>query len=126
MPRQTKASATRSKKRARPTLPDHIRLTADRVVVALPENGERRTKGGLLIPATAGPAPKRCVWADVILVGPDARHVKAGDSVLFLPQVGLEVEIDGEEYVLLRERDVQAVSTEQAAQESAHAPGQYL
>jgi len=126
MPRQTKASATRSKKRARPTLPDHIRLTADRVVVALPENGERRTKGGLLIPATAGPPPKRCVWADVLLVGPDSRHVKAGDSVLFLPQVGLEVEIDGEEYVLLRERDVQAVSTEQAAQESAHAPGQYL
>jgi len=107
-------------------LPDHIRLTADRLVVGVPEDGERRTKGGLLIPATAGPAPKRCVWADVILVGPDTRHVKAGDSVLFLPQVGLEVEIEGDDYVLLRERDVQAVSTKQAAQDAAHAPGQYL
>ena len=92
----------------------------------MPEDGERRTKGGLLIPATAGPAPKRCVWADVILAGPDARHVKTGDSVLFLPQVGLEVEIDGEDYVLLRERDVQAVSTKQASADAAHAPGQYL
>jgi chaperonin GroES len=98
------------------------------VVVVTPTDGERRSKSGLLIPATAGPTPKRCVWADVILVGPEARTVKAGDRVLFLPQVGLEVEIDGQEFLLLRERDVQAVAA-QAAQDGkdpAHAPGQYL
>ena len=55
------------------------------------------------------PAPKRLPWADVVLVGPDVRVAKPGDRVLFLPSSGLEVELDGEDLVLLRERDVQAV-----------------
>jgi chaperonin GroES len=115
-----------AKKKA--AIPDHIKLTADRVVVQVPQDGERRAKSGLLIPATAGPTIKRCVWADVVLVGPDARTVKAGDRVLFLPHVGLEVEIEGDEYLLLRERDVQAVAAQQAVdgKDPAHAPGQYL
>jgi chaperonin GroES len=85
-------------------------LTGDRIIVDPPEDGERTSRGGLLIPATAAPAPKRCVWARVVLVGPDVRSVAAGDRVLFLPQAGLEVELRDEEYVLLRERDVQAVA----------------
>jgi len=122
-----KPAASRSKKRAKTALPEHIRLTADRLVVTSPQDGERRTKGGLLIPATAGPTPKRCVWADVVLVGPDARNVKAGDSVLFLPHAGLEVEIEGTEYVLLRERDVQAVSAQHSTDgKETTGPGQYL
>src|SRR6266516_1485071 len=108
MPRAAKTSTSRAK-RGKAKIPDSIKLTADRLVVAPPEDGERKTRGGLLIPATAGPTPKRCVWADVVLVGPDARTVKAGDRVLFLPHVGLEVDIEGQEYLLLRERDVQAV-----------------
>jgi len=126
MPRSAKSPPSRSK-RSKAKFPDHIRLTADRVVVAVPQDGERRSKAGLLIPATAGPTPKRCVWADVVLVGPDTRHVKAGDRVLFLPQVRLEVEIEGEDYVLLRERDVQAVAAQQSPDgKDAHSPGQYL
>jgi chaperonin GroES len=102
-----------------------MRLTGDRLVVSLPENGERKTSGGLLIPATAAPAPKRLAWGDVRLVGPDVRVAKQGDRVLFLPASGLEVELDGDEFVLLRERDVQAVSSpkDRAAE---RAPGQYL
>ena len=108
-------------------MPEHIKLTADRLIVSIPADGERRSKSGLLIPATAGPTLKRCVWADVIGVGPDARTVKTGDSILFLPHVGLEVEIDGEELLLLRERDVQAVSSEPSGDgHEHHGPGQYL
>jgi co-chaperonin GroES (HSP10) len=44
--------------------------------------------------------------------------------VLFLPSSGLEVELDGEDLVLLRERDVQAVAT--AAAKNDRPPGQYL
>jgi co-chaperonin GroES (HSP10) len=52
---------------------------------------------------------------------------KQGDRVLFLPASGLEVELDGQELVLLRERDVQAVSSPPAAERrSDRAPGQYL
>lgn len=102
-----------------------VRLTGDRLVVQLPQNGERRSSGGLLIPATAVPAPKRLAWGDVALVGPEVRVAKVGDHVLFLPSSGLEVELDGDELVLLRERDVQAVSTP-ADGKAERVPGQYL
>ena len=94
-------------------------------MVRLPGNGERTSTGGLLIPATAMPAPKRLAWADVALTGPDVRVAKPGDQVLFLPSSGLEVELEGEDLVLLRERDVQAVQTP-ADGRADHAPGQYL
>ncbi len=104
-----------------------VRLTGDRLVVELPENGERKSASGLLIPATATPAPRRLAWADVRLVGPDVRVAKQGDRVLFLPSSGLEVELDGHDLVLLRERDVQAVSSPPASDlRSDRSPGQYL
>jgi len=91
---------------------DNIRLTADRVLVRMPDETERRSKGGLVIPATAASHVKRCVWSDVVLTGPETRNLKAGDRVLFLPQTGLEVDIRGEAFLLLRERDVQAIASD--------------
>ena len=58
------------KKRAPAAKAEDIRLTGDRIVVENPESGERTSRSGLLIPATAAPAPKRCVWGEVLLVGP--------------------------------------------------------
>lgn len=122
-----KATATRAPKRksraARSAKSHAIKLTGDRLVVRTPDNGERTSAGGLLIPATAAPAPKRLAWGDVALVGPDVRVAKAGDRVLFLPSSGLEVELDGEDLMLLRERDVQAVASVPAEERT---PGQYL
>ena len=124
----TQKAAPRARKpRARkPAGPDsEVRLTGDRLVVRVPGNGERKSAGGLLIPATAMPAPRRLTWADVHLVGPDVRVAKQGDRVLYLPSSGLEVELDGEDLVLLRERDVQAVASPQASKADRQ-PGQYL
>lgn len=119
----SKGRKPRAKASSAPT--DHeIRLTGDRLVVRLPENGERKSSSGLLIPATAMPAPKRLAWGDVALAGPDVRVADVGDRVLFLPSSGLEVELEGEDLVLLRERDVQAVASPAAGLD--HAPGQYL
>jgi chaperonin GroES len=101
-----------------------LRLTGDRLVVRPPGNRERTSNSGLLIPATAVPAPRRLSWASVVLTGPDVRVADQGDSVLYLPASALEVEIDGEELVLLRERDVQAVST--TPRGSDRPSGQYL
>lgn len=136
MARTTPAAAPRATKAAKPRRPrvnksaslgEGVRLTGDRLVVQLPENGERKSASGLLIPATAAPAPKRLAWADVKLVGPDVRVATQGDRVLFLPSSGLEVELDGQELVLLRERDVQAVASPPASDKrSDRAPGQYL
>jgi chaperonin GroES len=117
-----KAAAAPRSRRAKQR--DEVNLTGDRIVVQHPDNGERKSRGGLLIPATAVPAPKRCLWGDVILVGPDVRAVKTGDRILFLPQAGLEVELNGQECLLLRERDVQAVMSPPDGKDRQ--PGQYL
>lgn len=103
---------------------EEVHLTGDRLVVENPESGERTSRAGLLIPATAAPAPKRCLWSTVTLVGPDVRSAKVGDRVLFLPQAGLEVELNGREFLLLRERDVQAVMSSPDGKDRQ--PGQYL
>jgi chaperonin GroES len=132
MPRASDANATPKPKPARkPRQPKRasdagIRLTGDRLVVRTPDNGERKSAGGLLIPATAMPAPKRLAWGDVTLVGPEVRVAKTGDRVLFLPSAGLEVELEGEEFVLLRERDVQAVAEASQGAAKDRPPGQYL
>ena len=70
------------------------------------------------------PAPKRLSWADVRWSVPTSGSPSRGDRVLFLPSSGLEVELEGEELVLLRERDVQAVAS--AADAPAPTSGQYL
>lgn len=120
----SRASRLRSVKQpaTKPTAAENIRLTADRILVRVPDNSERRSKTGLLIPATASTPLKRCVWSEVILVGPETRNVRVGDEVLFIPQSGLEVDVHGEIFLLLRERDVQAVSSERSDPQS----GQYL
>jgi chaperonin GroES len=129
MPRATdrepkSVSKPRKPRAKKTTVNGSLRLTGDRLVVRTQGSGERTSAGGLLIPATAMPAPKRLMWGDVTLVGPDVRVAKTGDRVLFLPSAGLEVDLDGEDLVLLRERDVQAVS--EAAPAAERAPGQYL
>jgi chaperonin GroES len=124
-PKPAAAKPKRPRARKSTGSDSEVRLTADRLVVRVPENGERKSASGLLIPATATPAPKHLAWAEVQLVGPDVRVAKPGDRVLFLPTSGLEVELDGEELVLLRERDVQAVASP-AATKAERQPGQYL
>ena len=88
-----------------------IRMTADRVLVMPSEDaGDRKSRGGILIPATAN-RDRRLEWAEVVAVGPTVRNLEAGDQVLFAPDAGFEVEIRGEEYLILRERDVHAVAS---------------
>ena len=89
-----------------------ITMLADRVLAHVPvAEGERRSRAGILIPATAQ-VSRRLTWAEVSAVGPHVRTVKPGDKVLFNPEDHFEVEVQGEEYVILRERDIHAVASE--------------
>jgi chaperonin GroES len=89
-----------------------IQMLADRVLVQLPTNeGERTSRSGILIPATAEVA-KRLAWAEVMAVGPHVRMIKPGDRVLFNPEDRFEVEVKGDDYLILRERDIHAVASE--------------
>jgi chaperonin GroES len=87
-----------------------IRLLHDRVLVRLEgKEGERRSSSGIVIPATASMG-RRLSWATAVGVGPHVRAVVVGDRVLFDPDERSEVELQGNDYVLLRERDVHAVA----------------
>jgi len=90
-----------------------IRMLHDRVLVSLdPDAGERRSSGGIVIPATAVMGSRRLAWSKVAAVGPHVRSVEVGDRVLFDPDDKAEVEVNAETYVLMRERDIHAVAAD--------------
>ena len=87
-----------------------IRMLHDRVLVSLdPEVGERKSSAGILIPATAQMG-RQLAWAKVVAVGANVRTVEVNDRVLFDPEDRAEVEVRGDDYILLRERDLHAVA----------------
>jgi chaperonin GroES len=89
-----------------------IRMLHDRVLVSTDnEPGERRSSGGILIPATVA-IGRRLAWGQVVAVGTNVRTVTPADRVLFDPEDRAEVEVRGKDYVLLRERDLHAVASE--------------
>lgn len=84
----------------------------DRVLVSADgDGGERKSGGGIVIPATAS-VGKRLAWAEVVAVGQHVRQVKVGDRVLFDPGDRAEVELQSRTYLLLRERDLHAVAAQ--------------
>ena len=91
-----------------------IKPLGDRVVVKRIEE-EPKIKGGIVLPDTAKEKPQK---GKVIAVGTGRvlengqrvpLEVKEGDIVVFAKYGGTEIEIDGEEYVILSERDLLAV-----------------
>lgn len=91
-----------------------LKPLGDRVVVKRIEE-EPKTKGGIVLPDTAKEKPQK---GKVIAVGSGRvldngqklpLEVKEGDIVVFAKYGGTEIEIDGEEYVILSERDLLAV-----------------
>ena len=123
---KTKTSKTKSKspstsKRANSAVPTPserlpVKMLNDRILVEMPgEDGERRSSGGILIPATAQ-VSRRLAWAEVKATGPNVRTMEIGDQVLFNPEDRYEVEVRGNDYIILRERDVHAVAAERLDQ----------
>jgi len=100
-----------------------IKMLNDRILVKIggPE-GERKSTGGILIPATAQ-VGKRLTWAEVVACGPNVRAMEPGDQVLFNPEDRYEVDVRGEDYIILRERDIHAVAAKRLEEGST---GLYL
>ena len=102
-----------------------IKMLHDRILVELDqESGERRSSGGIVIPATAAMGARRLAWSRVVAAGPQSRAVEVGDRVLFDPEDKAEVEVHGEVYVVMRERDVHAVAAERL--DDGESTGLYL
>ena len=85
----------------------------DRILVEIDKDaGERRSSGGIVIPATAAMGARSKSMDNVVAVGPHARSVERGVRVLCDPEDKAEVEVNGELYVVMRERDVHAVAAD--------------
>ena len=52
------------------------------------------------------------MWAEVVGLGANVRVVELGDRVLFSPEDRYEVEVGGDDYLILRERDIHAVASQ--------------
>ncbi len=101
-----------------------IKMLHDRILVEVDrESGERRSSGGIVIPATAAMGARRLAWSRVVAVGPHARAIQVGDRVLFEAEDKAEVEVAGETYLVMRERDIHAVAADRVGDE---ATGLYL
>ncbi len=74
----------------------------DRVFVTYSEEGER-TAGGLYIPDSAKEKPQKGV---VEAVGSEVKEIKVGNTILFDKYSGSKVNIDNNEYLIIKEEDI--------------------
>lgn len=93
----------------------NIRPLEDRIVVQ-PFEAEERTAGGIVLPDSAREKP---MMGRVVAIGPGKlleksgergqMSCKVGDTVLYGKYSGTEVELNGDDVVILRETDVLAI-----------------
>jgi chaperonin GroES len=86
-----------------------INPLADRVLIE-PTESEVKTSGGIYIPDSAQEKPQK---GKVISVGPGTKdiemEVKEGDIVLYGKYSGTEINIDGTDYLIMRQSDIMAI-----------------
>ena len=87
----------------------NVKPLADRVLIE-PAKAEEKTAGGIIIPDTAKEKPQR---GKVVAVGngkPDEpMTVKVGDMVLYGKYAGTELNVEGTDYLIMRESDLFAI-----------------
>ena len=87
----------------------NIKPLADRVLIQASE-AEVKTTGGIIIPDTAKEKPQK---GTVVAVGPGKKDepmtVKEGDIVLYGKYSGTEINVDGNNYLIMRESDIVAI-----------------
>ena len=79
-------------------------------VLVLPNPAEEKTAGGLFIPDTAKEKP---LAGKVVAVGPGTAdvkmEVKVGDTVLYGKYAGTEINVEGTDYLIMKQNDILAV-----------------
>jgi chaperonin GroES len=87
----------------------NIKPLADRVLVQ-PAAAEEKTASGLYIPDTAKEKPQK---GTVVAVGNGKKDepltVSVGDTVLYGKYSGTELNVDGKDYLIMRESDIFAI-----------------
>lgn len=87
----------------------NIKPLEDRVLV-LPQAAEEKTASGIIIPDSAKEKPQK---GNVVAVGAGNKdvemQVKVGDVVLYGKYAGTELNVDGTDYLIMRQSDILAV-----------------
>jgi chaperonin GroES len=87
----------------------NVKPLADRVLVE-PAAAEQKTASGIIIPDTAKEKPQR---GTVVAIGTGKKDepltVKVGDQVLYGKYSGTEINIEGTDYLIMRESDILAI-----------------
>jgi chaperonin GroES len=87
----------------------NVKPLADRVLVK-PAEAEEKTASGIIIPDTAKEKPMR---GTVVAAGPGKKDepttVKVGDTVLYGKYSGTEIQVDGKDFLMMRESDIFAI-----------------
>ena len=87
----------------------NVKPLSDRVLI-LPNPAEEKTAGGLIIPDTAKEKP---LAGKVIAVGPGTSEikmeVKVGHHVLYGKYAGQEINVDGTDYLIMKQQDILAI-----------------
>ena len=87
----------------------NIKPLADRVLI-LPQAAEGKTVSGIIIPDTAKEKP---LMGKVVAVGPGTAdvkmEVKEGDTVLYGKYAGTEINVDGTDYLIMKQSDILAI-----------------
>lgn len=87
----------------------NIKPLADRVLVEAKE-AETKTASGLYIPDTAKEKPQQ---GTIVATGngkkDEPMELKAGDTILYGKYSGTEINVDGKEYLMMRQSDVLAI-----------------
>ncbi|MEX2533741.1 MAG: hypothetical protein WD360_07220 [Nitriliruptoraceae bacterium] len=95
-----------------------VAVLGDRILIAVPNDGDRRSKAGILIPPTATSLDRKGMWGETIGVGPNVRQIAVGDEVLYLPDDAIAIDVQGDPYLIVRERDVHAVASSREENET--------
>lgn len=82
-----------------------MRAIRDRIIVRREKEPEK-TKSGFFIPETNREKPQRGL---VVTVGEKVKEIQVDNIVLFGKYAGTEVEIDGEQFLILRDEEILAV-----------------
>jgi chaperonin GroES len=94
----------------------NLKPLGDRVVIK-PKKAEEKTKSGIVLPATA--SKDRPIMGEVVAVGVGKLsekgdrvplEVKVGDSVIYSEYAGTQFKLEEQEYLILREEDILAIS----------------
>jgi chaperonin GroES len=76
-------------------------------IVAVREEAQTRTASGLFLTESA---KEKQVLAKALAIGPDVKHVKVGDRIVYKEYTTTDLKIDGVEYLIVKEEDVLAIA----------------